>query len=95
VAAAPGRMKQLMSALAAVGYAVTGGSEADVVIELAGREKRPPDAVVIDASLDAHGLERNRLAHAFADRRVRCVAADNEPPTLTRAVVDRLLGVSA
>jgi len=95
VAAAPGRLKQLMSAFAAIGYSVTGGSETHALLQLASQSSRPPDAAVIDTSLGACGQDKNRVARDFSNRGVACVPSDNEPPTLTRAVVDRLLGVTA
>jgi len=93
VAAAPGRMKELMSALAAVGYSVTGGSQVDSVIHLVGRQQRALDAIVIDSSLDARGLARARLAQMFASSKISCVPADGATPAETRAVVDNLLDV--
>lgn len=95
VAAAPGRLKQLMAAFAAIGYSVTGGSETHTVLRLADQGNVRPDVAIIDSTLTACGQDKNGLARAFTDRGVTCVPSDNEPPTLTRAVVDRVLGVNA
>ncbi len=95
VAAAPGRLKQLMAAFSAIGYSVTGGSETQAVLRLAEKDNVKPDVAVIDGTLTACGQDKNGLARAFTDWGVTCVPSDNEPPTLTRAVVDRVLGVTA
>jgi len=95
VAAAPGRLKQLMAAFASIGYAVTGGSESQAVLRLASQGNVAPDVAVIDSTLAACGQDKNGLSRAFTERGVTCVPSDNEPPTLTRAVVDRVLGVNA
>ena len=95
VGARADRLDDLVDGLQSVGYSVTGGSDAGVLVRLADFEPRPPDAAVIDASLSGSGMQGDWLQQVFSTRHVPCVSTDGESPERTRAVVDRLLRVAA
>ncbi|MBA3452486.1 MAG: PilZ domain-containing protein, partial [Deltaproteobacteria bacterium] len=49
IAASPARLAELQSILSALGYAVTGGTDPNALVQLASSDARPVDAALIDA----------------------------------------------
>lgn len=91
VGAAPMRAQGLSRALAAAGYSVTSSTDASALVELAGREPRPPDIAIIDHSLGKGG--RPTLMSVFRSRNVPTLAIRGEQSESARRVVDRMLAV--
>ncbi len=92
VGAAPGRLAELQAALAAAGYAVTGGTDPGALEELAASEPRPVDAALIDASFIHSGQPPTWAESLFADRNVPCVTMHGDVRR-ARVVMDKLLAV--
>jgi hypothetical protein len=95
VGASQARTEELVTALAAAGYTVTGSSDPNAIIKLAECEPRPPDAAVIDSSLPLQLPTMRRLEQLLATREVPMISIAGEPPARARAVVDDLLRVCA
>jgi hypothetical protein len=90
VGATPSRLAELQAHLAAAGYAVTGGTDAGALVQLAGNEPRPVDAAIIDAGFAQTQAEIESL---FAARSVPCVTHHGDVRRVRQAV-DRLLAVA-
>ncbi len=93
IGAALDRLGTLCATLAGVGYTVSGGSDAETLVQLLHRHA-PPDVAIIDASFASRGPHRNQLAQLFASREVPSIASAGEAAQQTRVVVDQLLGVT-
>jgi hypothetical protein len=90
IGASPARLVELQAALAAIGYAVTGGTDPGALVQLATAEARPVDAAIIDGSwIENPGTWVQTL---FA-RNVPCVTLHGDARR-ARSAVDRLLAVS-
>lgn len=91
VAARPSRAPTLARALSAAGYAVTSSTDPSALLELAGREPRPPDVFIIDEGLEGGG-DHTHLLEAFRSRNVPCLSArGDERSERARQEVDALL----
>jgi hypothetical protein len=89
IGAAPARLTELQSWLAAAGYAVSGGSDASALVQLAHSEARPVDAALLDAAWLA---PQARLEQLFVSRNVPFVTIQGDARR-ARAAVDKLLSV--
>jgi hypothetical protein len=92
IGAAPERLTELQSALAALGYAVTGGTDPGALVQLAGVE-RPVDAVLIDGGWLAPGNSISWIESLFSARNVPCVTMHGDVRR-GRAAIDKLLAVA-
>ncbi|MBS1123226.1 MAG: hypothetical protein H6Q90_5454 [Deltaproteobacteria bacterium] len=89
IGAAPERMSELQTSLAAAGYAVTGGTDPTALVQLAGAE-RPVDAVLIDGAWLASGNATTRIEELFSARNVPCVTMYGDARR-GRSAIDKLL----
>jgi hypothetical protein len=90
IGASPQRLAELQHALAAVGYAVTGGTDPGALVQLASAETRPADAALIDGGwLETGGTLVETL---FSSRNVPCVTLHGDVRR-ARSAVDKLLQV--
>ncbi len=94
VGASADRTEELVSGLMAAGYTVTGTSDPNTIIKIAECEPRPPDAALIDGSLQLLPETAHRIERLFALREVPMVHIAGEPAYRARAVVDGLLAVN-
>jgi hypothetical protein len=92
VGAAPARLTELQAELVAAGYAVTGGSDRDIIAQLASAEARPVDAALIDAAWLVGGNAPSWVDSLFASRNVPYVAMHGDARR-ARIAIDRLLAV--
>jgi hypothetical protein len=92
IGAAPARLAELQSGLVAAGYAVTGGSDRDIIAQLASAEARPVDAALIDAAWLVGGNAPAWVDSLFASRNVPYVAMHGDARR-ARIAIDRLLSV--
>jgi hypothetical protein len=92
IGAAPARLAELQTALAAVGYAVTGGTDPGALVQLATGETRPVDAAVIDGEWQHGGASTAWLESLFTARGVPCVTLHGDGRK-ARGAVDKLLEV--
>ncbi|MDB4955374.1 MAG: hypothetical protein JWO36_2943 [Myxococcales bacterium] len=91
IGASPARLVELQSALAAVGYAVTGGTDPGALVQLATAETRPVDAALIDGGwIDQGGPWVETL---FSSRNVPCVTLFGDARR-ARTALDKLLAVA-
>ncbi len=90
VGAAPARLAELQSSLAAVGYAVTGGTDPSALVQLASAEARPVDAALIDVAWLSPTMSAEWVEQLFAARNVPCVTLHGDLKR-ARAAVDKLL----
>lgn len=93
IGAAPARLAELQAALAAVGYAVTGGTDPGALVQLAATEARPVDAALIDAAWLTPSMSAEWVESLFAARNVPCVTLHGDAKR-ARAAIDRLLSVA-
>jgi len=93
IGASPGRLVELQSHLAALGYAVTGGTDPGALVELASAESRPVDAALIDASWLSPSVTAEWVESLFAARNVPCVTHHGDAKR-ARLAVDKLLAVA-
>jgi hypothetical protein len=89
IGAAPNRLQEIQSDLAAVGYAVTGATDPGALVQLAGGDVRPVDAALIDAEWLTK-TSPEWVESLFAARNVPCVQLHGEAKR-ARAIVDQLL----
>ena len=89
VGASPTRLAELQAALAAVGYAVMGGTDPGALVQLA-RQARPFDAVVIDGGWLPPGAAASWIESLFSARNVPCLTLHGDSRR-ARGVVDKLL----
>jgi hypothetical protein len=92
IGAAPNRLVELQSALAAIGYAVSGGTDPGALVQLAGAE-RPVDAVLLDGDWLAPGTSTSWIESLFSARKVPCVTLHGEPRR-GRLAIDKLLSIT-
>jgi hypothetical protein len=92
IGAAPARLAELQSGLVAAGYAVTGGSDRDIIAQLASAEARPVDAALIDAAWLVGGSAPAWVDSLFASRNVPYVAMHGDAKR-ARVAIDKLLAV--
>jgi hypothetical protein len=91
IGASPSRLVELQTALSAIGYAVTGGTDPGALVQLATSESRPVDAALIDGGwIDNGGTWVETL---FSARNVPCVTLHGDVRR-ARSAVDKLLAVS-
>jgi hypothetical protein len=92
VGASPQRLSELQAALAACGYAVTGGTDPGALVQLANNSPRPADAALIDAGWLQNGASASWVESLFSARNVPCVTLHGDARR-ARMAVDRLLEV--
>jgi hypothetical protein len=92
IGAAPARLAELQAALAAAGYAVTGGTDPGALVQLASAETRPVDAALIDAAWLAPGASSAWVQSLFSARNVPCLSMHGDSRR-ARSAVDKLLAV--
>jgi hypothetical protein len=92
IGAAPARLAELQAELVAAGYAVTGGSDRDIIAQLASAEARPVDAALIDAAWLVGGNAPQWVDSLFTSRNVPYIAMHGDARR-ARIAIDRLLAV--
>ncbi len=90
VGASPARLVELQSQLAALGYAVTGGTDPGALVQLASAEARPVDAALIDAGWLTPQVSPEWVESLFAARNVPCVTLHGDARR-ARLAIDKLL----
>ena len=93
IGASPARLAELQAGLAAAGYAVTGGTDAGALVQLASAESRPVDAAMIDGGWLTPGTPVQWVESLFAARGVPCVTIHGADGRRARATIDKLLSV--
>lgn len=93
IGASPARLAELQAGLAAAGYAVTGGTDAGALVQLASAESRPVDAAMIDGGWLTPGTPVQWVESLFAARSVPCVTIHGADGRRARATIDKLLSV--
>ena len=93
IGAAPARLAELQTGLAAAGYAVTGGTDPSSLVQLASAEIRPVDAVLIDAGWITPGMSAAWIESLFSARNVPCLMISGEARR-ARAAIDNLLAIA-
>ncbi|MDQ3364113.1 MAG: PilZ domain-containing protein [Myxococcota bacterium] len=93
VGASPARLAEIQAGLAAAGYAVTGGTDAGALVQLAGAEHRPVDAALIDGGWLTPGSPVAWVESLFSSRNVPCITIHGDGRR-ARATVDKLLSVA-
>ncbi|MBA3394612.1 MAG: PilZ domain-containing protein [Deltaproteobacteria bacterium] len=92
IGAAPARLAELQAALAAAGYAVTGGTDAGALVQLASTEARPVDAAMIDYGWLTPGTPVQWVESLFAARNVPCATIHGDARR-ARMMIDKILSV--
>jgi PilZ domain len=92
IGAEPARLAELQAGLASLGYTVTGGTDPGMLVQLAGGDARPADAVLIDAGWLQNETSTTLVESLFSARNVPCVTMHGEPRR-ARQAIDRLLEV--
>ncbi len=92
IGATPDRLVELQTALAAIGYAVSGGTDPGALVQLAGAA-RPVDAVLLDGDWLAPGTSTSWIESLFSARKVPCVTLHGEPRR-GRMAIDKLLAIT-
>jgi hypothetical protein len=92
IGATPGRLAELQTALAAIGYAVSGGTDPGALVQLAGAA-RPVDAVLLDGDWLAPGTSTSVIESLFTAKQVPCVTLHGEPRR-GRLAIDKLLAIT-
>jgi len=92
IGASPARLSELQAALAALGYAVTGGTDPGALVQLARGETRPVDAALIDASWLTPSVSTTWVESLFSARDVPCLTLHGDPRG-ARQAVDKLLSI--
>ncbi len=90
IGASPARLAELQSILAALGYAVTGGTDPGALVQLASAEARPVDAALIDAGWLAPQTSSEWIQSLFAARNVPCITLHGDAKRALLAI-DKLL----
>lgn len=93
IGASPARLAELQAGLAAAGYAVTGGTDAGALVQLASAESRPVDAALIDGGWLTPGTPMAWVESLFSARNVPCATLHGADGRRARATVDKLLSV--
>ena len=92
VCASAGRLSELTTALAAVGYCTSGVSDPNGLVARAAAGVRVPDLVVLDASAVRDNPKAIQTARrALAVRLIRMMTVDGDPPVTLRESVDGAL----
>lgn len=92
IGATPGRLAELQTALASIGYAVSGGTDPGALVQLAGAA-RPVDAVLLDGDWLAPGTSTSLIESLFSAKQVPCVTLHGEPRR-GRLAIDKLLAIT-
>jgi hypothetical protein len=92
IGASPARLAELQGGLVAAGYAVTGGTDAGAIAQLASADARPVDAALVDAAWIADGQSAAWVESLFSARNVPCVTIHGDARR-ARIAIDRLLSV--
>lgn len=92
VGATADRLVELQTALASIGYAVSGGTDPGALAQLAG-SARPVDAVLLDGDWLAPGTSTSWIESLFSSKQVPCVTLHGEPRR-GRLEIDKLLDIS-
>jgi len=92
IGASPARLAELQAGLAAAGYAVTGGTDAGALVQLASAESRPVDAAMIDSGWLTPGTPAAWVESLFSARDVPCITVHGDGRR-ARAIIDKLLAV--
>lgn len=92
IGAAPARLAELQAALAAAGYAVTGGTDAGALVQLASTEARPVDAAMIDYGWLTPGTPVQWVESLFSARNVPCATIHGDVRR-ARMMIDKILSV--
>ncbi len=92
IGATADRLVELQTALAAIGYAVSGGTDPGALVQLAGAA-RPVDAVLLDGDWLAPGTSTSWIESLFSARKVPCVTLHGEPRR-GRLAIDKLLAIT-
>jgi hypothetical protein len=92
VGATPGRLLELQTTLAAIGYAVSGGTDPGALVQLAGAE-RPVDAVLLDGEWLPPGASTSWIESLFSARKVPCVTLHGDAKR-GRSAIDKLLAIT-
>jgi hypothetical protein len=92
VGALPSRFAELQAALAACGYAVTGGADRGAIVQLASGDARPADAALLDAAWLSDEASTTALERLFTSRQVPFVKLQGDARR-ARSAIDRLLAV--
>jgi hypothetical protein len=90
IGASPARLAELQSGLAALGYAVTGGTDPGALVQLASAEARPVDAALIDAGWLTPEASSAWVQSLFAERNVPCITLHGDAKR-ARLAIDKLL----
>jgi len=90
IGASPARLAELQSSLAALGYAVTGGTDPGTLVQLASAEARPVDAALIDAGWLTPQVSPEWVQSLFAERNVPCITLHGDAKR-ARLAIDKLL----
>ena len=93
IGASPTRLAELQTALAAVGYAVTGGTDPGAVVQLASSEARAVDAALIDAGWLTPQMSFEWVESLFAARKIPCLRLHGDARR-ARSAIDKLLAVA-
>ncbi len=92
IGATPDRLVELQTALASIGYAVSGGTDPGALVQLAGAA-RPVDAVLLDGNWLAPGTSTSLIESLFTAKQVPCVTLHGEPRR-GRLAIDKLLAIT-
>ncbi len=90
IGASPARLAELQGILAALGYAVTGGTDPGALVQLASAEARPVDAALIDAGWLTPQTSPEWVQSLFAARNVPCITLHGDAKR-ARLAIDKLL----
>jgi len=90
IGASPARLAELQTGLAALGYAVTGGTDPGALLQLASSEARTVDAALIDADWLTLQTASEWVQSLFAARKVPCVTLHGDARR-ARLAIDELL----
>lgn len=92
IGAAPNRLMELQTALASIGYAVSGGTDPGALVQLA-NATRPVDAVLLDGDWLAPGTSTTVIESLFTAKQVPCVTLHGEPRR-GRLAIDKVLSIT-
>ncbi|MDB4960625.1 MAG: hypothetical protein JWP01_624 [Myxococcales bacterium] len=90
IGATPARLAELQAQLAALGYAVTGGTDPGALVQLASAEARPVDAALIDGAWLTPQMSSEWVQSLFSARNVPCVTLHGDAKR-ARLAIDKLL----
>jgi len=92
IGATPDRLVELQTALASIGYAVSGGTDPGALVQLAAAV-RPVDAVLLDGDWLAPDVNiHEQIESLFTAREVPCVTLHGDPRR-GRLAIDKLLSI--